>query len=119
MKYLCLLYQDNTLPQRMPQKEAAQLQADWMTFLQEEKKSGHLVEQNGLQPGHTPTTITARDGKMVVTDGPFAETKEQLGGFVVLDARDLNEAIQVASKIPTARYGAIEVRPLYVFQAQS
>ncbi len=115
MKYLCLLYQDNTLPQRMPQQEAAQLQADWMAFLQEAKKSGHLVEQNGLQPGHTPTTLSMRDGKVLTTDGPFAETKEQLGGYVVLDARDLNEAIQVASKIPTVRYGSIEIRPLYVF----
>ncbi len=113
MKYLCLLYQDNTLPQRMPQEEASRLQADWMEFLKEEKKSGHLVDQNGLLPGHTATTISVRNGKVLTTDGPFVETKEQLGGYVVINARDLNEAIQVASKIPSARYGNIEVRPLY------
>ncbi len=119
MKDLCLLYQDNTLPQRMPQEEASRLQADWMAFLQESKKSGHLIDQNGLQPGHTATTISVRNGKVLTTDGPYAETKEQLGGYVVIDARDLNEAIQVASKIPTVRYGSVEIRPLYVFQPQS
>ncbi len=119
MKYLCLLYQDNTLPQRMPQEEVSRLQADWTTFLKEEKKNGHLVDQNGLQPGHTATTISVRNGKVMTTDGPFVETKEQLGGYVVIEARDLNEAIQVAAKIPSARYGSIEVRPLYMFQPQS
>ncbi len=103
----------------MPQEEAAQLQADWMTFLKEEKKSGHLLDQNGLEPGHTATTISVRNGKLLTTDGPFVETKEQLGGYVVIQARDLNEAIQVASRIPAARYGSIEVRPLYMFQSQS
>ncbi len=119
MKYLCLQYQEESAAQKIPQEELVQLRDDYMVFLQEEKKSGHLLDQNGLLPTSTATTIRVRNGKVLTTDGPFAETKEQLGGYYVIEARDLNEAIQVASKIPAARYGSIEVRPLWSPQSQS
>jgi hypothetical protein len=75
------------------------------------RESGHSIAAEALQPVHTATTVRVRNGKVSITDGPFAETKEQLAGFYLIDARDLNEAIQLASKIPPARVGSIEVRP--------
>jgi len=75
------------------------------------RASGHLISGTPLHPTHTATTVRVRNGQLAVTDGPFAETKEQLAGFYLIDARDLNEAIQLASKIPPAKYGSIEVRP--------
>jgi hypothetical protein len=76
------------------------------------RKAAYLVVAHALQPIETATTIRVRNGKLSATDGPFAETKEQLGGFMLIEARDLNEAIQVAAKIPVARRGSIEVRPI-------
>jgi hypothetical protein len=76
------------------------------------KKSGHYIGGNALAPTHTATTVRVRQGKLATTDGPFAETKEQLGGYYLLKARDLNEAIQLASRIPGARFGSVEVRPI-------
>ncbi len=76
------------------------------------RKAGHLVVAHALQPVEAATTVRVRNGKLSTTDGPFAETKEQLGGFILIEARDLNEAIQVAAKIPLARRGSIEVRPI-------
>ena len=79
------------------------------------KKSGHYIAGEALKPVNTATTVRMRNGKMSTTDGPFAETKEQLGGFYMIEARDLNDALQVASRIPSARFGSIEVRPVEVF----
>jgi len=76
------------------------------------RATGHAVAAEALQPVHTATTVRVRNGKLSMTDGPFAETKEQLAGFYLIDARDLNEAIQIAAKIPPARVGSIEVRPV-------
>jgi hypothetical protein len=83
-----------------------------MTFTEDIRKSGHYVGGNPLQPTSTATTVRVRDGKSVSTDGPFAETREQLGGYYLVEARDLDEATALAARIPGARMGSIEVRPI-------
>ncbi len=105
MKYLCLVYMDEKTRDAVPDSEC-------MAYGESIRKSGHCVAAEALQPVHTATTVRVRNGNASVTDGPFAETKEQLAGFYLIDARDLNEAIQVAAKIPPARVGSIEVRPV-------
>ena len=85
---------------------------EYGAFTEAVKASGHYVGGNPLQPVHTATTIRSRNGKVSTTDGPFAETKEQLGGYYLIEAKDLNDAIQVASRIPSSRVGSIEVRPI-------
>ena len=85
---------------------------EYVAFTDEMKKAGHLLGNHRLQPTQTATTVRVRNGKVSTTDGPFAETKEQLGGYYLIEARDLNDAIQVAAKIPSARYGSVEVRPI-------
>ena len=87
-----------------------------MAYVESLVTSGHLLGGEALEPVHTATTVRVRNGKMSVTDGPFAETKEQLAGFYFIDARDLDEAIQIAAKIPPARVGSIEVRPVRELQ---
>jgi hypothetical protein len=104
MKYLCLVYMDEKKLDDVPD-------SDCMAFGEALRKSGHSIAAEALQGVHTATTVRVRNGKMSMTDGPFAETKEQLAGFYLIDAKDLNEAIQLASKIPPARLGSIEVRP--------
>jgi hypothetical protein len=86
-----------------------------MTYTEGIQKSGHYLGGNALQPTHTATTVRSRGGKVSTTDGPFAETKEQLGGYYLIEAKDLNDAIQVASRIPSAKFGSIEVRPIHEF----
>lgn len=109
MKYLCLVYSDeeklHSLPDS-PSDAECKACADSLT------ESGHMVAGQALESVNSATTVRVRDGKTSVTDGPFAETKEQLAGFYMIEARDLNEAIQVAAKIPPARVGSIEVRPV-------
>ena len=112
MKYLCLIYDEEALWERMPKDETDRIMGEFMTFTQDIARSGHMVAGEQLQPTSTATTVRVRDGRTVVTDGPYAETKEQLGGYYVVEARDLNEAIQIASRIPSARFGSIEVRPI-------
>ena len=112
MKYLCLIYEDETLWQKMSKAEADKVHGEYFAFTDGIRKSGHYVGGNPLQPTHTATTVRVRSGKVSTTDGPFAETKEQLGGYYLVEARDLNDAIQVASRIPGARLGSIEVRPV-------
>jgi len=112
MKYLCLIYEDETLWQKMQKAEVNKLYAEYSAFKDGIKNSGHLVGCNPLEPTNTATTVRLRNGKVSTTDGPFAETKEQLGGYFLIEARDLNDAIQVASRIPSARLGSIEVRPI-------
>lgn len=118
MKYLCLIYEDETLWQKMQKAAADKLYAEYSAFKDGIKNSGHLVGCNPLQPTHTATTVRVRNGKVSTTDGPFAETKEQLGGYFLIEARDQNDAIQVASRIPSARTGSIEVRPIMEFNQQ-
>jgi hypothetical protein len=105
MKYLCLVYLEKEKLRVVPDREC---KASGDGF----KKSGLLIAAEALQPVETAATVRVRGGKVSVTDGPFAETKEQLAGFYLIEARDLNEAIRVASKIPPAREGSIEVRPV-------
>jgi len=104
MKYLCLVYLDE---KRLNEVRDAECMACGDAL----RKSGHSIAAEALQSVTTATTVRVRNGKVSVTDGPFAETKEQLAGFYLIDARDLNEAIQLASKIPPARVGSVEVRP--------
>jgi hypothetical protein len=115
MKYLCLIYDEEKRVGSMSKSESDAFMGEYSAFTEEVKKSGHYLGGEALQPVQTATTIRIRNGKMSTTDGPFAETKEQLGGFYLLEARDLNDAIQVASKIPSARLGCIEVRPVVDF----
>ena len=105
MKYLCLVYLETDKLHAVPDREC---QACGDGF----RQSGLLVAAEALQPAQTAATVRVRNGKLSVIDGPFAETKEQLAGFYLSEARDLNEAIQIAGKIPPAREGSIEVRPV-------
>ena len=112
MKYLCLIYDDEKVLGKMAKAELDALMGEYFAFTEGIKKSGHYISGEALQPVQTATTVRVRNGKTSTTDGPFAETKEQLGGFYMIEARDLNEAIQVAAKIPPAEVGCIEVRPI-------
>lgn len=109
MKYLCLVYMEDPARHAVPDRECA----DYANHLH---TGGMLLAAEALQPVESATTVRVRNGRVSVTDGPFAETKEQLAGFYLIDARDLNEAIQVAAKIPPAREGSIEVRPVRQLQ---
>jgi hypothetical protein len=113
MKCLCLVYYDESLLQKMPKEEMDQLIAESGALVGAMAKSGQLIAANRLQYTNTATTVRVRDGKTLTTDGPFAETKEQLGSFYLIEAKDLNDAIQFASRIPSARLGCIEVRPVW------
>jgi len=112
MKYLCLIYDNEKTFATMGKAEMDAFMGEYGAFTESTKKSGHYLGGHQLQPVHTATTIRSRGGKVSTTDGPFAETKEQLGGFYLIEARDLNDAIQVAQRIPSARTGSIEVRPI-------
>ena len=115
MKYLCLIYDDERAMGTMPKAEMEAMMDEYFAFSEGVKKSGHYIGGNALQPTQTATTVRVRGGKVSTTDGPFAETKEQLGGYYLIEAKDLNDAILVASKIPSAKFGAVEVRPIQVF----
>ncbi len=115
MKYLCLIYDDDKNMEAMSKSDSDAFLGEYFAFTEGIKKSGHLLGGEALQPVSTATTVRIRNGKISTTDGPFAETKEQLGGYYFINARDLNDAIQVAAKIPSARYGSIEVRPVMEF----
>lgn len=112
MKYMLLMYADESYVPNTPEEQQAAAPA-WETLRREVEASGILVSSNGLASVANATTVRVRDGKSLITDGPFAETHEQLGGYFLLDCRDLDEAIRWAEKIPTAKYGSIEVRPLW------
>ena len=118
MRYLCLIYDEEKRLNARPPKEAEAFTKEYFTFTEGIQKSGHYLGGEALQPVHTATTVRVRGGRVSTTDGPFAETKEQLGGFYLIEARDLNDAIQVASRIPSARIGSVEVRPIREFRPQ-
>ncbi len=119
MRYLCLIYQDESLGESRSQQEAEALHVEYWHFTNAIKESGHYVGGNALQPTSTATTVRVREGKLSATDGPFAEAREQLGGYYLIEAVDLDEAIRVAARIPGARLGSIEIRPvLEVMAAQ-
>ncbi|UJP04372.1 MAG: YciI family protein [Nitrosomonas sp.] len=105
MKYLCLVYIEEALPKTIAD-------SDCLAYDESIRKSGHCLASEALQPVHTATTVKVRDGKISVTDGPFAETKEQLAGFYLIEAQHLDEAIALAAEIPPAAVGSIEVRPI-------
>jgi hypothetical protein len=105
MNYLCLVYLDEKRLGELPDE-------DCVAFDTKIRNSGHCIASEALESVQTATTVRVRNGKTSVTDGPFAETKEQLAGFYMIDAKDLNEAIRIASGIPPARVGSIEVRPI-------
>jgi len=115
MKYLCLIYDDEQEMMKRPRDDTGKMSADYLTFTEGIRKSGHYLGGDALQPTHTATTVRSRAGKVSTTDGPFAETKEQLGGYYLIEAKDLNDAIQVAARIPSAKFGSVEVRPVHEF----
>lgn len=118
MKYLCLIYDEESKRGTMSKDQMDAMLGEYGAFTEGIKKSGNYVAGEALQPTQTASTVRVRQGKVSTTDGPFAETKEQLGGFYMINATDLNEAIQLASRIPSARTGSIEVRPIRVFDRQ-
>lgn len=111
MKYVCLCYEEEKKLKAMPKSEWDAVVRETYAYNEELRQNGHLITSQALQSVETATTVRVRGGKVSTTDGPFAETKEQLGGFFLIEAKDLNEAIQVASRLSGARLGCIEVRP--------
>jgi len=112
VKYLCLVYGEEAAIQAMPDEPC-------MAFDANLRASGRCLASEALQPVATATTVRVRNGKVSITDGPFAETKEFLAGFYLVEARDLNEAIQIASRIPPAAVGSIEVRPVRTLRKET
>ena len=115
MKYLCLIYDEEKKLASMSEAESGAFMGEYGEFTEGIRKSGHYLAGEALEPVATASCVRVRNGKVSTTDGPFAETREQLGGFYMVEARDLNEAIQIASRIPSAKIGTIEVRPVMVF----
>jgi hypothetical protein len=123
MKYLLLMYADETIVSKYSQEDfravasmqpgLSGLTKTWADFVQEISASGVLISNSGLAPVANATTVRVRKDKTLITDGPFAETHEQLGGYFLVECKDLDEAIHWAKKIPTAKYGSIEIRPLW------
>jgi hypothetical protein len=112
MQYLLLIYHSEAEWNKMTPADMGAMHQDYLKFTQEIKDSGHYIGGNPLKPSSTATTVRVRDAKRVVTDGPFAETKEQLGGYYLVESKDLDEALGIAARIPGARRGSIEVRPI-------
>ncbi len=115
MQFLLLIYQSEAVAAAATPADNAAIIAEYGAFSQSIRASGKMLGGDALKPVETATTVRVRDGKSIVTDGPFAETKEQLGGFYLVDATDLDDALAIAARIPTARSGSIEVRPIMTF----
>ena len=105
MKYLCLVYSEESKLETISDSEC-------LAFSEDLGEGGHCLAAEALQPVQTATTVRVRNGRLSLTDGPFAETKEQLGGFYLIDATDLNDAIRLAARIPSTRFGSVEIRPI-------
>jgi hypothetical protein len=116
MQYMCLIYDDEKVWQGMGEEERNAVFAEYGTFTQAIRDGGSYVAGDALQPTSTATSVRIRNGETLVTDGPFAETKEQLGGYYLVEAKDVDEALKIAERIPSARYGTIEVRPVVVWE---
>ena len=112
MRYLALIYEEPTAGPSDPAELEAML-AEYGAFTRQTRERGGFEAGEALQPVTTATTVRVRDGQVLTTDGPFAETKEHLGGFYLLDCRDLDDAIELAARIPGARYGSVEIRPIW------
>lgn len=117
MKYLALVYLNEKEMLKQSQQEWDSLNQKCIACVEDLTQSGHFIDGAPLHFTDSATTLRVRDGKPIVTDGPFAETKEQLGGFYMLEARDINEAIRLAEKIPPASYGCVEIRPVRELKA--
>ena len=116
MRYSLLIYTDERVDAQMNEAEQAALYEAYNAFGKEAEQRGVIRGGEALMPTSTATTVRVRNGKMLTTDGPFAETKEQLGGFYILDCKNLDEAIEFAAKIPGAAQGSIEIRPIMAFE---
>lgn len=112
MKYLCMAYEEESKLNALSPSEWAALRTETLSYVEELRRKNHLILAEPLQSVRTAATARVRSGKLTVTDGPFAETKETLGGIVLVEARDFNEALQIAARWPSARLGSIEVRPI-------
>lgn len=112
MKYICLAYEDEKILNALSKEEWLKLREETLSYLEMLTKRGNIINAEPLQSTTKAVTVRMRTGSVSVTDGPFAETKEQLGGFFLISARDLNEAVHIASQWPSARFGSIEVRPI-------
>ena len=112
MKYLLLIYDNEANRAGMSEAEQGKIFQEYMDYTSQIRKSGNYIAGEALQPTATATTVRVKNGKTLTTDGPFAETREQLGGFYIIDAKDLDEAIGVAKRIPPASKGTIEIRPV-------
>lgn len=112
MKYLCLAYEEEKVLNDLSRSEWDSLRRETLAYVDELRKTGRLISAEPLKSARTARTIKVRDGKLTQTDGPFAETKEQLGGFFLINADTLEDAVAVASRWPSARLGTIEVRPI-------
>src|ERR1700745_127792 len=115
MQYLLMIYRNEAELGGMTTADRQKMMADYGAFTQSIIQSGNFKAGDGLQPTSTATTVRVRDGKTLTTDGPFAETREQLGGYYMIDAKDLDAAIAIAARIPGARVGSIEGRPIWVY----
>jgi hypothetical protein len=112
MKYMLLIYHDEQIWNSYTEPEHQEIYREYRELIQELQSGGKYLEGDELQPTTTASTVRVRDGKPLVTDGPFAETREQVGGFFLVDAKDLSEATSIAARIPSARTGSVEVRPV-------
>ena len=119
MKYLCLIYYDEERLDNLPEAERDDLYAEAYAYYDELVRSGYGLAGDALQSVDTATTLRPQRGKLSITDGPYVETKEQLGGYILLEARDLDEAIRLAAGIPPARLGGVEVRPIVKMDGRS
>jgi hypothetical protein len=115
MQYLLMIYRNEAEFNRMDPAAVQKITEEYGAFTQSIIQSGHFKGADRLQPVTTATTVRVRDGKILTTDGPFAETREQLGGYYLIEAKDLDTALGIAARIPTARDGSIEVRPIWVY----
>lgn len=115
MQYLLLIYDDESKWASMSEAETGKFFDAYNAFTNSVKESGNYIAGEALQPTTTASTVRVRDGKTVTTDGPFAETREQLGGYYLVEAKDLDEAIAIAARIPSAMIGSVEVRPIQKF----
>ena len=116
MKYMLLIYDNEQDLAALSKAETEKLYGDYFKFTDEIKAAGHYLAGDPLQPVHTATTVRSRGGKVSMVDGPFAETREQLGGYYLIEAKDLDEAANIAARIPSAKIGCIEVRPIQVLE---
>ncbi len=113
MKFLCLVYVDEQMLDGLSKEDGAALTREALAYDEELRKGGHFVAANALTRVRTAKSVRTRKGTPIVTDGPFVETKEQVGGFILIEAKDLDQAVEIAQKIPPGRLGGIEVRPIH------